>query len=51
VWIVSTPGNAERARMISVIDDRAELVRAHAIRPREETAAAAAEQQKLAGNG
>lgn len=51
VWIVSTPGNAERARMISVIDDRAELVRAHAIRPREETAAAAAEQQKLARNG
>jgi short-subunit dehydrogenase len=51
VWIVSTPGNAERARMISVIDDRAELVRAHAIRPREETAAAAAEQKALAGNG
>lgn len=51
VWIVSTPGNVERVRVISVIDDRAGLVRAHAIRPREETAAAAAEQKALAANG
>jgi hypothetical protein len=38
VWIVSTPGNLERARMISGVDDRAATVRAHAIVPREETA-------------
>jgi short-subunit dehydrogenase len=37
VWIVSTKGNVERARAISVIDDRAAIVRANAIRPREET--------------
>jgi short-subunit dehydrogenase len=37
VWIVSTPGNVERARMISKVDDRAETVRAFAIAPREET--------------
>jgi short-subunit dehydrogenase len=49
VWIVSTPGNIERARMINVIDNRAEIVRAHAIAPREKTAEAALELQKLAG--
>jgi short-subunit dehydrogenase len=49
VWIVSTPGNVERARMISAIDDRAGMVRANAIPPREETAKAAMEQQQLAG--
>jgi short-subunit dehydrogenase len=38
VWIVSTKGNMERVRMISVVDDRAQVVLAHAIRPREETA-------------
>jgi uncharacterized protein len=48
VWIVSTPGNMERVRLISVQDDRAALVRAHAIAPREDTAKAAAEMQKLA---
>ena len=48
VWIVSTPGNLERARMISGIDNRGETVRAHAIKPREDTAAAALEQQQLA---
>ena len=47
VWIVSTPGNAERARMISAVDDRGAMVKAHAIRPREETAAAAIEQKAL----
>ena len=47
VWIVSTPGNAERARLISGSDNRAETVRAHAIAPRAQTAAAAREQQKL----
>jgi len=48
VWIVSTPGNVERARMISHVDNRAETILAHAIPPREETAAAAEEQSKLA---
>ncbi len=49
VWIVSTPGNIERAKLINGIDDRAAIVRANAIRPREETAEAAKEQQRLAG--
>jgi short-subunit dehydrogenase len=48
VWIVSTPGNVERARLISGIDQRAETVRKYAIAPREETAKAALEQKKLA---
>ena len=48
IHIVSTPGNLERARMISVIDNRGELIRANAIKPREETAEAALDQQKLA---
>ncbi len=51
VWIVSTPGNIERVRMINGIDNRGETVRAHAIKPREETAAAALEQKELARNG
>jgi short-subunit dehydrogenase len=37
VWIVTTKGNIERARAISLVDDRADIVRANAIRPREET--------------
>lgn len=41
VWIVSTPGNIERARLISVVDNRADIVKAHAIAPREKTAEAA----------
>jgi short-subunit dehydrogenase len=47
VWIVSTPGNVERARMINTIDDRAATVLAHAIKPRDQTAAAALEQKQL----
>jgi len=47
VWIVSTKGNVERARMISGIDNRAETVRAHAIVPREKTAEAARELSRL----
>lgn len=47
VWIVSTPGNVERARMISVVDDRAEVVRANAIVPRDQTAKSAMEQKAL----
>lgn len=49
VWIVSTPGNVERARMINGVENRAETVLAHAIAPRDKTAEAAREQQKLAG--
>jgi short-subunit dehydrogenase len=49
VWIVSTPGNVERARLINGVDNRAETVLAHAIVPRDQTAAAAKEQQKLVG--
>jgi hypothetical protein len=48
VWIVSTPGNIERARLISRIDDRAHIVRANAIPPRKDTAKAAMDHQKLA---
>lgn len=48
VWIVSTPGNIERARMINGVENRAETVMAHAIAPREKTAEAARETQKLA---
>lgn len=48
VWIVSTPGNIERARMINEIDDRARIVKAHAIVPRDQTAQSAMELQKFA---
>lgn len=47
VWIVSTPGNIERARLISTVDNRAEIVRSDAIRPREDTAQAAREHRRL----
>jgi short-subunit dehydrogenase len=50
VWIVSTPGNVERARLISVVDDRAAIVRANAIVPRDQTAKSAMEQKALARN-
>jgi short-subunit dehydrogenase len=48
VWIVSTPGNIERARMINGVENRAETVRAYAIAPREDTAKQAREHQQLA---
>ncbi len=48
VWIVSSPGNIERARLISGVDNRAETVLAHAIAPRDKTAEAAKQHQKLA---
>jgi short-subunit dehydrogenase len=38
VWIVSTKGTVDHARKISRFDDRGDLVREHAIPPREETA-------------
>ncbi|HWW21078.1 MAG TPA: SDR family NAD(P)-dependent oxidoreductase [Steroidobacteraceae bacterium] len=38
LWIVSTKGNIERARKLSVVDARAELVRSFAIPPREQMA-------------
>lgn len=37
VWIVSTKGTPDHVRKIAGIDDRAALIRAHAIPPREET--------------
>ena len=48
IWIVSTPGNIEQARRTSVVDDRGDIVRAHAIGPREDTGKAAAENKELA---
>jgi len=50
VWIVSTPGNIERARLLSTVDDRAATVRKYAIAPREQTAEAARQHHKLAGD-
>lgn len=47
VWIVSTKGNVEQARRTSNVDGRAEIIRAHAIPPREETGKAAREQEAL----
>ena len=44
VWIVSTKGNVDRARAVSVVDDRAEVVRANAIPSRAETGKLAAKQ-------
>ena len=38
LWIVSTKGNIERARQISGVDGRAQLVRSFAIPPRDEMA-------------
>lgn len=47
VWIVSTRGNRERARMIGGVDNRAATVLAHAIVPRDQTAGAARDHHKL----
>ncbi len=47
VWIVSTKGNVERARLISGIDNRAEIVRANAIVPRDRTAESVRERQQV----
>ena len=48
VWIISTPGNVERARLINGVDNRAETVRKHAIVPRERTAEATREHSERA---
>lgn len=48
IWIVSTKGNVERVRRISVVDNRAEVVRANAIPPREESGKAQIRQKQLA---
>jgi uncharacterized protein len=48
IWIVNTKGNLERVRKISVIDDRAAVVRAFAIPPREDSAKAQIRQKELA---
>jgi len=47
IWIVSTPGNVERARLINAVDNRAEIVRTYAIVPREKTAESAQKLQNL----
>ena len=44
VWIVSTKGNVDRARAVSIIDNRAEVVRANSIPSRAETGKVAAKQ-------
>jgi short-subunit dehydrogenase len=48
IWIVSTKGNLERVRKISVVDDRAAVVRAFAIPPREDSAKQQILQKQLA---
>jgi short-subunit dehydrogenase len=48
LWIVTTKGNIERVRKISVIDDRAAIVRAFAIPPREDSGKAQIIQMQLA---
>lgn len=45
VWVVSTKGNVERAREVAAFDNRGDLVRQHAIPPREDTAKAAQMQE------
>jgi short-subunit dehydrogenase len=51
VWIVSTPGNFERAQQASVLENRAEVVRKNAIVPRDQTKQAALAQKGLATGG
>jgi short-subunit dehydrogenase len=48
VWIVTTKGNLERVRRISVVDDRASIVRSFAIPPREDSARQQILQKELA---
>ena len=48
LWIVSTAGNLERVRKLSFPEGRAELVRAFAIPPREQTGDAARQQAEQA---
>jgi short-subunit dehydrogenase len=50
LWIVSTTGNLERARKLSVVDGRAELVRSFAIPPRDQMAAVQKEQLQSKGS-
>lgn len=49
-WIVSTKGNLEQAKRTSIVENRAETVRAFQIGPREDTGKAAVEQEKLAND-
>jgi hypothetical protein len=51
IWIVSTKGNIERVRRISGVDDRAAIVRANAIPPREDSGKAQLLQKELADKG
>lgn len=50
VWIVSSKGNLEHVRRISTLDNRAEVIRANAIPPREETGKAAQRHRQLAAD-
>jgi short-subunit dehydrogenase len=51
VWIVTTKGNLERVRRISVVEDRATVVRSFAIPPREESGRQQILQKQLADKG
>ena len=51
IWIVSTKGNIERVRRICVVDDRAAIVRANAIPPREQSGKEQLRQKELAEKG
>jgi short-subunit dehydrogenase len=48
VWIVSTPGNLERARIVNALENRGDIIKKFAIAPREDTARQAEELKKLA---
>ena len=50
MWIVSTKGNLGQVQRVSQLENRADVVRAHAIRPREETAEQALQAKALAGD-
>lgn len=50
IWIVDSPGNVEHARQVAAFDGRGDLVRQHAIPPREDTAKAAQVQADMAAD-
>ena len=50
MWIVSTPGNLEQVQRVAQLENRADVIRANSIRPREETAEQALQAKALAGN-
>lgn len=48
IWIVDSKGNVEHARLVAAFDGRGDLVKQHAIPPREDTARAAMETEQAA---